>query len=114
METNKYQIFLKVIECRSFSKAAAELGYTQPAVSHSIAVLEKEFGFKLLNRKEGKVSLTRAGIDIVPHVRNVVNAQEMLDLSLQSYKGIESGTLCIATINSIAVQFFPGLLKCFH
>lgn len=114
METNKYQIFLKVIECRSFSKAAAELGYTQPAVSHSIAVLEKEFGFKLLNRKEGKVSLTRAGIDIVPHVRNVVNAQEMLDLSLQSYKGIESGTLCIATINSIAVQFFPRLLKCFH
>lgn len=69
MDTNKYQIFLKVLEHRSFSKAAAELGYTQSAVSHSIAVMEKEFGFQLLNRKDNKISLTRAGIDLLPHIR---------------------------------------------
>lgn len=55
MDTNKYQIFLKVLEHRSFSKAAAELGYTQSAVSHSIAVMEKEFGFQLINRKDNKI-----------------------------------------------------------
>ncbi len=108
MDTNKYQIFLKVLEHRSFSKAAAELGYTQSAVSHSIAVMEKEFGFQLLNRKDNKISLTRAGIDLLPHIRNVASAQDELDLSLQSYRGIESGTLCIASIMSLPMHFSPS------
>lgn len=114
METTKYQIFLKVLECRNFSKAATELGYTQAAVSRSIAALEDHVGFRLLNRKNGNVSLTRAGIDILPHIRNVVNAQNMLDLSLQSYRTLDSGTLCIATIPSLAIHFFPALLEQFH
>ena len=88
MDTNKYQIFLKVLEHRSFSKAAAELGYTQSAVSHSIAVMEKEFGFQLINRKDNKISLTRAGI--------------------------ESGTLCIASIMSLPMHFFTELFRRFH
>lgn len=114
MDTAKYQIFLKVLECRNFSQAAAELGYTQAAVSHSVAALEKHFGFRLLNRKNGDVSLTRAGVDILPHIRNVVNAQDMLDLSLQSYRTLDSGTLCIATIPSLAIHYFPSLLERFH
>lgn len=114
MDTNKYQIFLKVLEHRSFSKAAAELGYTQSAVSHSIAVMEKEFGFQLINRKDNKISLTRAGIDLLPHIRNVASAQDELDLSLQSYRGIESGTLCIASIMSLPMHFFTELFRRFH
>ena len=38
----KYVAFLKVIEMGSFTKAAELLGYTQPALSHMIAALEKE------------------------------------------------------------------------
>lgn len=114
MDTNKYQIFLKVLEHRSFSKAASELGYTQSAVSYSIAGLEKEFGFKLLNRKDNQISLTRAGIDLLPHIRNVASAQDKLDLSLQSYRGIEAGTLCIASIMSLPMQFFTELFRRFH
>lgn len=114
METTKYQIFLKVLECRNFSKAATELGYTQAAVSRSIATLEEYFGFRLLNRKNGDISLTRAGIDILPHIRNVVNAQDMLDMSLQSYRTLDSGTLCIATIPSLAIHHFPDMLEQFH
>lgn len=114
MDTNKYQIFLKVLEHRSFSKAAAELGYTQSAVSHSIAVMEKEFGFQLINRKDNKISLTRACIDLLPHIRNVASAQDELDLSLQSYRGIESGTLCIASIMSLPMHFFTELFRRFH
>lgn len=114
METNKYTIFLKVLECRCFSAAANELGYTQSAVSHSISSLEKQFGFKLLNRESGNVSLTRAGIDMLPYIRNVVNMQNQLEFSLSSYQDLETGTLCVATIPSLAIQHFPGLLHEYH
>lgn len=114
MDTVKYEIFLKVLEHRSFSKAANELGYTQSAVSHSISTLEKSFGFKLLNRENNDISLTRAGIDVLPHIRNIVDAQNTLDFTLTSYHEFESGTLCIATIPSLAIQCFPDLLRQFN
>lgn len=114
MDTVKYSIFLKVLECRSFSKAAVELGYTQSAVSHSVSSLEKSFGFKLLNRESNDISLTRAGIDVLPYIRNIVTAQNTLDFTLTSYREFESGTLCIATIPSLAIQYFPDLLKEFN
>lgn len=114
METNKYAIFLKVLECRNFSKAAAELGYTQSALSHSVSSLERQFGFKLLNRENGNISLTRAGIDILPYIRSVVKAQNTLELTLQSYEGLESGTLCVASIPSLAIHHFPALFESFH
>lgn len=114
METNKYAIFLKVLECRNFSKAAAELGYTQSALSHSVSSLERQFGFKLLNRESGNISLTRAGIDILPYIRTVVKAQDTLEMTLQSYEGLESGTLCVASIPSLAIHYFPALFRSFH
>jgi len=114
MDTGKYLIFLKVLEERSFSKAAEELGYTQSAISHSVYSLEKAFGFKLLNRENGNISLTRAGIDVLPYIRSVVNAQNLLDFTLSSYQRLESGTLTIATIPSLAIQHFPGLLQAFN
>lgn len=114
MDTVKYEIFLKVLEYRNFSKAANELGYTQSAISHSVSSLEKSFGFKLLNRENNDISLTRAGVDILPYIRNVVSAQNILNLTLSSYHGFESGTLCIATIPSLAIQCFPALLSEFN
>ncbi len=41
----KYEIFNKVAELNSFTKAAEVLGFTQSAVSHAISSLEKEFSF---------------------------------------------------------------------
>jgi len=113
MDTVKYEIFLKVLECRNFSKAAEELGYTQSAVSHSVSNLEKTFGFKLLNRENNNISLTRAGIDVLPYIRNIVDAQNALDFSLASYHDPGAGTLCIATIPSLAIHYFPDLMSAF-
>lgn len=113
MDTVKYEIFLKVLECRNFSKAADELGYTQSAVSHSVSSLEKSFGFKLLNRENNNISLTRAGIDVLPYIRNIIDAQNALDFSLASYHESGTGTLCIATIPSLAIHYFPELLSKF-
>lgn len=51
MPVSKYEAFLKAAELGSLTRAAAELGVTQSAVSHMIGSLEEELGFSLL--KEG-------------------------------------------------------------
>ena len=54
----KFEIFNKVAEKSSFTKAAEALNLTQPAVSHAINSLEDEFGFPLVNRNRRLISIT--------------------------------------------------------
>ena len=58
----KLKVFLTVCEKESFTKAARNLGITQPAVSQNVAELEKELGAPLFVREKGSVSLTAAGV----------------------------------------------------
>ena len=44
MNATKYQIFLKTVECGSFTKAAADLNFSQSGISHAINSLEEELG----------------------------------------------------------------------
>ena len=50
----QFEIFVKVIDERSFTKAAQTLHMSQPAVSHAISTLESELGVILLVRERGK------------------------------------------------------------
>lgn len=58
----KLKVFMAVVQEHSFTKAAAELGVSQPAVSQNIAELEKQSGMKLFERSRGEVSLTPEGV----------------------------------------------------
>ena len=61
MNATKYQIFLKTVECGSFTKAAADLNFSQSGISHAINSLEEELGVTLLSRNRGGVTLTGDG-----------------------------------------------------
>lgn len=45
---SRYGIFCKVIESRSFTRAAAEIGYSQSAVSQTVKALEQELGVAVM------------------------------------------------------------------
>lgn len=61
MEDFRLQVFMAVCRERSFTKAAAELGVSQPAVSQNIAELERVVGMKLFERLRGEIALTGEG-----------------------------------------------------
>ena len=42
MDLTKYQVFLKTVECGSFTAAAQQLSFTQSGVSHAISGLEED------------------------------------------------------------------------
>ena len=61
IEDFRLRIFVTLASERSFTKTAAVLGVSQPAVSQNISELEKQFGVKLFDRQRGEVVLTPAG-----------------------------------------------------
>ncbi|MGL4603067.1 MAG: LysR family transcriptional regulator, partial [Iodobacter sp.] len=55
------QVFLRVAREGSFTRAAAQLGVSQSALSHAITALEARLGLRLLTRTTRSMSLTEAG-----------------------------------------------------
>ena len=56
-----FRMFIRVVEAGSFSKAARDLGVTQPTVTRQVAALESRLGARLLNRNTRRLSVTELG-----------------------------------------------------
>jgi DNA-binding transcriptional LysR family regulator len=61
MDLNEIVVFAKVVETRSFTAAAAQLGLPKSTVSRKVAQLEERLGVRLLQRTTRKLSLTEIG-----------------------------------------------------
>ena len=114
MTLDKYQTLMSVVDCGSLTRAAAELGVTQSAVSHSLDSLEKELGFTVIRRSRAGVQLTNEGERLLPAVRSVLAAAEQLNQTASSIRGLESGTVRIGAFTSVAVHWLPPVLKEFQ
>nr|NSL47259.1 LysR family transcriptional regulator [Dendrosporobacter quercicolus DSM 1736] len=110
----KYQAFLKTVEYGSLTKAAQELGYTQSAVSHMLNALENEWGVTLLTRDRSGVSITSDGLQLLPLVRNICNANRELITKIGELHGLESGIIRIGTFTSVSVHWLPNMIKTFQ
>ncbi len=60
----KLQTFLTVIKEKSFSKASAKLGISQPAVTQQIKFIEEYLDTKIVERKKNGIKLTKEGEDL--------------------------------------------------
>lgn len=69
----RLRIFLTLAEQNSFTKTAIALDVSQPAVSQSIAELEKNLGVKLFDRQRGEVTLTPAGEIFRKYAEGILN-----------------------------------------
>lgn len=114
MNIRKYEIFLKVTELGSITRAAEALETTQSGVSHAITTLEEDFGFTLFTRSRNGVTLTDAGERIIPTVRAIINYNERLEQTVASIHGLNAGTVRIGTFTSVAVHWLPGMIKSFQ
>lgn len=85
MDTRQLAAFCAVVDRKSFSLAAEELGVTQPAVSLQIRSLEKRLGERLIDRSGRRVEPTEAG------VRLYRSAQRMLSLEQQLLEEVSGG-----------------------
>ena len=114
MNHSRYHIFCRVVDLGSFTKAAAELGYTQSAVSQIIQSLEKDLGSVLLERRRDGLRLTSDGIQYMPFLRNMSVAEQSLAQKQQEMHGLEASTVTIDTFTSVSRTILPPLMHSFR
>ncbi len=71
MDLKNLNTFIQVAESGSFTRAAEQLGYSQPTISVQIKQLEKELGIKLFDRIGHTVRLTDKGRDALTHAQSI-------------------------------------------
>jgi DNA-binding transcriptional LysR family regulator len=75
-------LFARVVELRSFTKAAEEAGLGKAAVSQRIARFEARLGVQLLRRSTRKLSLTESGMQLFEHASSLVELTRAADDAL--------------------------------
>lgn len=113
MNITKYQAFIRVAELGNITKAAKELGYSQPGVSHMLDALEDEFGFPLLVRSREAVIPTEEGKKLLYYCYQIVKNEALLQETAASVKGLTSGTLHIGALHSTLINFVPKIVRGF-
>src|SRR5579862_7050128 len=78
MDTKQLAAFCTVVERRSFSQAADQLGVTQPAVSLQIRSLEQRLGQQLLDRSGRRVEPTEAGMRLYRGAQRLLALEEQV------------------------------------
>ena len=103
------ETFLAVAEERSFSRAAARLHRTQPAVSQVIAKLESELGETLLERSSRDGTLTDAGEVLREYAQKMLNLRSDAAAALVDLRLLHTGKLSLAANEYTCLYLLPVL-----
>lgn len=105
----KMEVFAKVVECGSLSKAATELGITPSAVSKSISALEEFLGTTLLKRTTRSIALTESGRAIHQSAISILKEVEQVVEEAKSFEK-PSGVLRISCSIAFGCTQLPSVL----
>jgi DNA-binding transcriptional LysR family regulator len=110
MDTRQLQAFCTVVEKKSFSQAAEQLGVTQPAVSLQVRALEQRLGQSLLDRSGRRVEPTEAGRRLYRSAQRMLALEEQLLDEVSADDGRLTGTLAIGASTGPGAHLVPLLL----
>ena len=111
----KEQVYVLTLEkYRNFSKAAEELGISQPALSTFLTNLERSLGTQLFNRSAKPMSLTDAGELYVRKARQVMRLKDEFDLELAHLVKGRSARIHVGVQHIRAPHIVPPLMMAQH
>ncbi len=111
MKKSLLNVFLAVVEEKSFTRAAEKLGRTQPAITQAIQRLETELGELLIDRSGRELALTDAGRVVFEVARRQENLQRELSTRLDELRNMATGRLVIGANESMILYLLPHLIR---
>jgi len=110
MNLTQLRHILAVARHRSFSRAAEEVGISQPALSRSIAKFEQHHGAQLFDRSSGGVRPTAMGLLVIDEGRSILSAAERLERGLRGGPGGQTRRMALGIGPLAASMFLPRLV----
>lgn len=113
MDLTALRIFLAVAEERSFSRAAAKVHRTQPAVSQAVKRLEDDLGEQLFDRSSKSGTLTDAGRVLQNYGQRLVRLAEEAESAMRELRDLRRGRVLIGA-NEAAIHTLLPLMATFR
>ena len=111
---NQLQIYLKVVQTQSVTRASEELHLTQPAVSIQLKNFQDQFDIPLTEVVGRKIYVTEFGHEIAQAAENIINQVYAINYKTLAYKGQLTGRLKISVVSTgkyVMPQFLADFMK---
>lgn len=103
--------FIAVAQTGSFTRAAARLHLSQPALTVQIRRLEETVGVRLFDRNSRNVALTPTGRELLPLLQKSLHDMEHVLIDARALGDGSSGTVRIACLPTFAASVLPELIQ---
>ncbi|MCA2318691.1 LysR family transcriptional regulator [Mycobacterium intracellulare] len=110
---SQLKTFIAVVDQGGFTAASRQLGLSQPAVSRTVATLEKELGLPLFMRRRDGLALTEAGAVALTHAREAVRQLTLMRTEVAGLAGDITGTLSLASLPTATATLIAPQLRTF-
>ena len=110
MKLHQLNYFVALARLEHYTKAAEEIGISQPTLSHAIAGLEEELGVKLFRKQGRNVVLTKYGRFFLGYVEESMNVLELGVSKTKGMAGQTKGVIDLAYIYTLGSEFVPRLV----
>lgn len=107
MNLDALKTLAAVIELESFSRAGRSLGYTQSAVSQQMAVLERQLGLLLFERRARSIQPTEAARFLYERTGQLVSLVERVETDAARLSAGQSGRIRLGLFSSAGADLFP-------
>jgi DNA-binding transcriptional LysR family regulator len=97
---NHLQIFLKIVQTESVTKASEELHLTQPAVSIQLKNFQDQFDIPLTEVVGRKIYITDFGREIAEVAESIINQVHAINYKTMAFKGLLTGKLKISVVST--------------
>jgi DNA-binding transcriptional LysR family regulator len=111
---HQLRIFHAVACHGNLTRAAEQLGISQPAVSIQVKQLEKILGLPLLESVGRGLQLTELGTIVDDHAVRVLKEVDQLSETVMEMRGIERGSLMVAADTTVGIYVMPPMLGAWH
>lgn len=113
MDIRRLEIFCRVVELKSFTRAANEVLLSQPTVSEHIRLLEEALEEKLLDRLGRQVLPTPAGEILYRHARRIIQLRDEALQAIADYRGAATGRLLVGASTIPGAYILPARIERF-